>query len=53
MSFFRVHYDGYMEEEFDDADEAASAFIDHLDSVETPDLIVEEWNEETGEWDWT
>lgn len=51
MSYFRVQFQGYLEDEFDNADEAVEAFFEILDTVDSVSFTVEEWNEELQEWE--
>lgn len=51
MSYFRLSYEGYLEDNFLDRDSAIESFLDILNSADVDDLNVEEWNEETQEWE--
>lgn len=59
MPYFRVTYEGYLEGEYEDADAAKQALIDDIEGEVLDaygrqwwDLIhVEQFNDETGEWE--
>lgn len=50
MPFFRVQYQGYLEGDFDDQQDAVDEFLEELEYGDL-NLNVEQWNDETGEWE--
>ena len=51
MSYLRVEYDGYLEDEFEDRDEAIEKFLEMLQDVDKNNITVEEWNQEEYRWE--
>jgi hypothetical protein len=53
MPYYRVSYDGYIEDTFDDKDQAAEAFVNSIGDIE--DLInevsVQRFDEELERWE--
>lgn len=51
MPFFRVQLQQYIEDEFDSKEEAVERFLEFLeDRVGGDDLTVEEFDDDTAEW---
>lgn len=50
MSYFRVRFDGYIEEEFDDRSKAVERFLYVFEQISEEHLTIEEWDEENKAW---
>jgi len=48
---YRIRYEGYIEAEYKNRNDAIKDFIEELDNLEESDLTVEIFNDQTWEWE--
>ena len=55
MPYFRITYEGYVEDEFDSEEEAINTFVEtvqtDLENEDYTHVGIEKYNDEKGEWE--